>query len=405
MKTSRERPVEPSVPSAYPCPSCGAVGMTPFYELGNIPVHSCLLMPSRQAALEYPRGNLRLGFCVLCGFIGNMLFDPGTQAFSSQYEETQWFSPRFSAFAYRLASSLIERYDIRDKNVLEIGCGKGEFLVLMCELGENRGIGIDPGYIHERTHSDAASRLTFITDLYSEKYTHLTADVVCCRHTLEHIKPTAEFVRTVRRAIGERRDTLVFFELPDVSRVLKEQAFWDIYYEHCSYFSLGSLARLFRACGFDILDLRKDFDGQYLLLEARPGGGVGGPLLACEQDLEELTHDVQQFAAAYPRQFAAWRETLQRIQARRQRAVLWGGGSKAVAFLTTLGGSEAIAYAVDINPYKHGKYLPGTGHEVVSPQFLKEYRPDVVIVMNPIYCDEIRAELAEMDIQAELMAV
>jgi hypothetical protein len=67
-------------------------------------------------------------------------------------------------------------------------------------------------------------------------------------------------------------------------------------------------------------------------------------------------------------------------------------------------GSE-IEYVVDINPYKHGMYLAGTGHEIVPPQFLQAYRPNVVIIMNPIYCDEIRRDLEDMRITAELMAV
>jgi 2-polyprenyl-3-methyl-5-hydroxy-6-metoxy-1,4-benzoquinol methylase len=379
--------------------------MSLFYEVKDIPVHSCLLMTSRQQALEYARGQLRLGFCTLCGFISNVLFDPHSQKFSSTYEETQGFSPRFRAFARQLTSRLIERYNLRNKDILEIGCGKGEFLVLLCELGGNRGIGIDPAYVRERTHSEAADRITFITDLYSEQYAHLTADFVCCRHTLEHIQPTAAFVRMVRRAIGNRPDTIVFFEVPDVARVLKEQAFWDIYYEHCSYFSLGSLARLFRACGFEVLDLAKDFDEQYLLIEARPSTGGQGRVFAQEDDLEDLAHNVRAFQKAGLHQLAAWKDSMQRLKTQGQRAVLWGSGSKAVAFLTTLGIHDEIEYVVDINPYKHGMFLAGTGHEIVPPTFLTTYRPDVVIAMNPVYRDEIGRDLDKMGVAAELVTV
>lgn len=389
----------------YQCPNCDALGMYTFYEVDDIPVHSCLLMPNRQAALDFPKGQLSLGFCPTCGFIANVLFDPSTQAFSSQYEETQGFSSHFNAFARNLACRLVERYDLHNKDILEIGCGKGEFLVLLCELGNNRGIGIDPSYVHGRLNDEAVSRLTFITDYYSEQYAHLAADFVCCRHTLEHIQPTAEFVRMVRGAIGDRYDTRVFFEIPDVSRILKEQAFWDIYYEHCSYFSLGSLARLFRACGFDILDLAKDFDDQYLLIEARPGNGSGERFFPPEQDLAELAHDVRQFAAMYASKQTAWQEELGQLQAQGQRVVLWGSGSKAVAFLTTLGIRDEIEYVVDINPHKHGMYLAGTGHEIVPPEFLQTYHPDVIIVMNPVYCDEIGCDLERLQVRAKLLAV
>jgi SAM-dependent methyltransferase len=387
------------------CHSCGSRGMAIFYQVDNIPVHSCLLMPTREAALQYPKRDLCLGFCEVCGFIQNTVFDPSVHEYSSRYEETQAFSPRFTQFARDLVGRLIERYDLREKDILEIGCGKGEFLVLLCEMGHNRGVGIDPGYIEERTTSEAASRIRFIRDFYSEKYAHLTADFVCCRHTLEHIQPARAFVQMVRNAIGDCTETIVFFEVPDVARVLKERAFWDLYYEHCSYFSMGSLARLFRSCGFEILDLTKDFSDQYLLIETRPGKGSAGRAFAGERDLDELARDVKRFEATFPSKLKAWQHEIQQRKTRGQRVVVWGSGSKAVAYLTTMGIGSEIDYVVDLNPYKHGMYLAGTGHEIVPPKFLQEYRPDVVIVMNPIYCDEIRHDLEQMGVTAELIAV
>ena len=85
--------------------------------------------------------------------------------------------------------------------------------------------------------------------------------------------------------------------------------------------------------------------------------------------------------------------------------MLWGSGSKGVAFLNTLAGAELIEYVVDINPYKHGKFMAGTGQEIVAPERLRDYRPDVVIAMNPIYLNEIQRSLDELGVAAELKAV
>jgi SAM-dependent methyltransferase len=387
------------------CHNCDAASLSAFYRVDNIPVHSCLLMPNRESALAYPHGDLQLGFCRSCGFIQNMLFDPSVHEYSTRYEETQGFSARFRDFATALAKRLIDKYSLRNKTILEIGCGKGEFLALLCELGGNQGIGIDPSYIPERMHGVAGSRLTFIQDFYSEKYSHLTADFVICRHTLEHIQPTASFMHMVRRSIGERNDTIVFFEVPDISRVLKEQAFWDIYYEHCSYFSLGSLARVFRMTGFEVLDLAKDFDDQYLLIEARPANGSSGKSFPQEKDLKELAQDVTHFQQTFTDRVKVWKETLAKIRDRGEKAVIWGSGSKAVAFLTTMGIHNEIEYIVDINPFKHGKFLAGTGHEIVPPDFLKKYQPDMVIAMNQIYQNEIKHDLNKLGIHADLITV
>ncbi len=387
------------------CPSCGAAAMSSFYWMGNAPVHSCLLMPSREVALAFPKAEIELGFCDSCGFISNLRFEPDKLAYSVSYEETQGFSPCYRTFAHDLASSLIDRYGLRGKDIVEIGCGKGEFLALLCELGGNRGIGIDPSYVEGRLQSEAISRMRFINDFYSEKYAQLAADFLCCRHTLEHIGPVREFLGIVRRSLGDRRDTVVFFEVPDTVRILRELAFWDIYYEHCSYFTLGSLSRLFRSCGFDLLDLTTGFDGQYLLIEARVADGPSSPVFEVEHDLEQVARDVRFFQEHYANKIAQWKADLQHIREVGRRPVLWGSGSKAIAYLTTLQVRDEIEFVVDINPFKHDMYLAGTGHKIVPPEFLKRYRPDVVIAMNPIYRDEIRRDLAALGIEADLVAV
>jgi SAM-dependent methyltransferase len=379
--------------------------MSVFYESREVPVHSVLLLPTKAEALNYPKGDIALGFCQNCGFIANVAFDPSLHAYAPGYEATQGFSPTFNAFARRLAAHLIEHYDLHGRDVIEIGCGQGEFLTLMCELGDNRGVGFDPAYVGRYSEPRSERQVTFIPDFYSEKYADYRGDFFCCRMTLEHIQNTAEFVGMVRRAIGDRADTVAFFQVPDVTRVLRELAFWDIYYEHCSYFSLGSLARLFRQNGFDVIGLWKDYGDQYLMIEARPGKGYHVAPLVQEDNLEELARDVAHFSRNWRQRLDAWQRDVQRLRHDGQRAVIWGAGSKGVAFLTTLGLREEIPYAVDINPHKQGTYMAGTGQEIIAPAFLQEYKPDVVIVMNPIYCDEIQRELDRMGIAAELRAV
>ena len=324
------------------------------------------------------------------------------QDYSSRYEATQSFSPTFNAFSRRLANDLIARYDLRDKDVIEIGCGQGEFLVELCELGGNRGVGFDPAYDAERGLKADPEQIRFIADYYSERYTDYQADFVCCKMTLEHIDQTADFVSMVRRSIADRTDTIVFFQIPNATRVLRDLAFWDIYYEHCSYFTPGSLAYLFRRSGFDVLDVRTDYDDQYLMIEAKP---ACDPALVTADDaaLAETRRDVEYFRTRIPAKLREWQTTVRDLHQQGQRIVIWGGGSKGVAFLTTLGFYDEIEYAVDINPRKHSMFMAGTGQETVGPDFLREYQPDTVIVMNPIYCDEIQRDLDRLGVSARLL--
>jgi hypothetical protein len=381
------------------CPSCGADSLSVFYEVERVPVHSCRLVATREEAVGFAAGELRLAVCGACGFVTNVAFDPSLQDYSIAYEETQAFSPHFNEFLSSLARRWVERYDLRGKSVLEIGSGKGEFLVLLAELGIGRGIGLDPGFVPERVSREAAERIEFIRDYYGERYAGLAADAIVCRHTLEHIHPVGDFMRLIRRSL-DGRDPVLLFELPDVLRVLREGAFWDLYYEHASYFSPGSLARLFRLAGFRVLDLELVYDGQYILIEADPGDGSGEA-----HELEDDPADVVAAAEEFRRVVAAKLETSRRQLEQAERPVIWGAGSKGVSFLTTLGAESAIRFAVDVNPFKHGMFIAGTGHEIVAPDFLREYRPDLVIAMNPVYRGEIGRALAAIGVDARLEPV
>ena len=165
---------ESSVSTKTSCPSCDSNKISVFYRLEGVPVQSVLLVSTRGAAIDYPKGDIVLGFCQSCGFIFNSAFESALVEYSSTYEATQRFSHTFSAFAQDLANRLIDRHDLHDKTVLEIGCGNGEFLKLLCKLGGNRGVGFDPSYVAEHSDETVQKGVTFIKDFYSEKYARLS---------------------------------------------------------------------------------------------------------------------------------------------------------------------------------------------------------------------------------------
>lgn len=386
------------------CRACGDRSVQVFYEVRNIPVQSVLLFPTSEEALGMPRGDLVLGFCASCGFIGNQAFDPRLIEYSSRYEETQSYSTTFTKFHTDLATRLIERFGLREKKVLEIGCGKGEFLTLLCELGNNHGIGFDPGYDETRTVSPAKDRMTFIKDFYSERHADVSADLVCCKMTLEHISAPLAFMQMIRKALGTRLHTRVFFQIPEVARILREGAFWDLYYEHCSYFSPVSLAGLFRRAGFSVNEVWTEYDDQYIMIDAFPAAKGDTEISPVDRsrivDLQNLT---KQFAIDVESRIRVWSDLVRARARAGRRMVIWGAGSKGVGFLTALQLKQEIPYAVDVNPHKHGTFLAGTGQEIVPPDFLRSYRPDLVFIMNPVYRGEIHAMLQEMGVAADLI--
>jgi SAM-dependent methyltransferase len=374
------------------CPNCRSSGCCrPFYDVQSVPTNSCLLVEDRARALDFPTGDIVLAVCNGCGFIFNAAWDPERTIYSDQYEETQGFSPTFNTFNRAIAEELISSYDIRGKTVLEIGCGKGEFLSLICKLGGNRGIGYDPSFVPARQRSEQDVR--FVREFFTEGTKEIAPDLLCCKMTLEHIGQTHRFVDSVR-SVANRKDSVIFFQVPDVDRILKEGAFWDVYYEHCSYFSATSLRHLFTGTGFAVQRIWTGYDDQYLMIVTSPVEQADDVALGDPDGVDAIIRLSGSFAAAAARSRAAWLGRLRSWAAAGQRTVLWGSGSKAVAFLTTLGIHDEVEYVVDINPYRVGKFLPSTGQRIVAPAFLREYRPDNVVIMNPVYRGEIGRELA-----------
>jgi len=388
------------------CPACGGSDTPLFFRMESVPVFCNVLWPTRKAALAAPKAQVSLAFCRACGLIFNAAFDPALTTYSSAYENSLHFSPRFNRYADDLTRRLAQRHGLRGKNVIEIGCGQGDFLALLTDLGACHAIGFDPSFETGRSSACAGRPITIIPEPYSEAHACLPADFVCCRHVLEHVADPLSFLKTVRRAVGERPGTVIFFEVPNALYTLRQLGVWDVIYEHCSYFTAESLLRLFCRAGFEPFEVAEQYGGQFLTIEARPQTGTrpAAPI-APAPDFPDVAGLVGEFDAAFAAKVAFWRSTLGSLRRRDVRPVVWGAGSKGVTFLNVLGlDYPQVEYVVDISPRKTGRFVPGTAQQIVPPDFLREYRPDPIIVMNPIYQAEIGEILAGMSLDTEVLA-
>ena len=387
------------------CPVCDCRDISQFLEIPQSPVCSGMLFQTHAQAIGTARGNVHLSFCKGCGHIFNSAFDPELIEHTQKYDNSLHFSPRFQTYAESLASRLIERYDLRNKDIVEIGCGKGDFLMLLCKLGNNRGVGFDPTFDENRLENFDKNQITFIKDYYTEDHARYQADLIFCRHVLEHIQHPQDFIRRLHDIVGDKRQSVIFFEVPNVMSALRDLSIWDIFYEHCAYYSLSSLEHLFRSCQFEVSHLNEEYEGQFISIEAYPGEGIPSPTLNVDREVENIAHHVDLFSEKYQSSKTAWQQEIDTLAQKERKIVLWGAGAKTITFLNTIQAHDKIDYVVDINPHKRGKYIPGSGQEVVHPEFLTDYKPDVVIIMNPNYKDEVRRFVYNMKLTTELRSI
>lgn len=386
-------------PAPHRCPICGGGNVPEFLRRSAVPVHQNLLLTTREEALQVTRGELALTACLDCGFVFNAAFDGSKLAYGPDYDNTQSHSPYFARYMADLAHHLIREEGIRNCRIVEIGCGKGMFLRLLVDnpMYGNSGIGFDPSYVGPGIDLDG--RLRFERRFYNEECADVPADIVVCRHVIEHVPQPIELLHAVRAALQNARAPRIYFETPCVEWILRNRVIWDFFYEHCSLFTAASLRTVFERAGFSVRDVRHVFGDQYLWLEASLAGEGG----EASSDAGRIPELVQQFAEDERRLCDEWRA---RIVALRDtgKIAIWGAGAKGTTFAHLVDPEcRLVDCLVDLNPKKQGKFVPGTGHPIVGVEGLAVRDVHTAILMNPNYREENEALLVAAGIAVQLI--
>lgn len=380
------------------CPCCGAAIGEPFLVRRGVPVHQNLIAPTREEARALPRGDLEMCCCASCGFVFNRAFDPGLLRYGAAYENDQSCSPAFRDYLDGLERRIVDGRGVRGRTIVEVGCGNGSFLrrLVADPARGNRGFGFDPAY--RGADADLDGRLSFRRAMYGPEARVAGADVVVCRHVIEHVPEPARLLSSLAGALEGIAAPALFFETPCVDWILANRVVWDFFYEHCSLFTARSLPAAFERAGFGVASVGHVFGGQYLWLEAGPregapperGAGDTPALSRAFADHERLAVD-------------AWGEALAR-ERRSGPVALWGAGAKGVTLANLVDpDGDIVDCVVDLNPRKQGNFLPGTGHPIVPPEDLGRRGVAAAVPMNPNYRKENEAILERAGLSVRLV--
>jgi hypothetical protein len=378
--------------------ACGSASLRSFFELRSVPTQDGVLWQSAEEARSAPVGDIDLRLCEVCGYIGNVRYDPLLVRFVG-YDVSLDHSPSFQRFLDGLCKGLVEKYSLCDRTVIDIGCGTGRFLRTLCKLGDNHGVGFDPSWSGEPRETTGGG-IEFIAEAYSERQLCREAHLISFRHVLDIVDRPDALLALVRRAALGNPETVLYCEVPNALRTFDDLIVWNVVYEHRSWFTAASLSNFFERSGFAVLEAAPCWQGEYVGLEAR----VAEPHVRA---LDRAAHDrisssIDRFGAAFTTVVEECRARLDEVEQSGRTVAAWGAGARAITFFALYPeAARLVPTIVDINRKRQGLYLPRTAHQVGAPEQLADLQPDTILITNPTYEAEIVAQTRELGLNSD----
>ncbi|HTY75592.1 MAG TPA: methyltransferase domain-containing protein, partial [Candidatus Nanoarchaeia archaeon] len=249
--------------SPKPCPLCGSKKSIIFFETHGVPTSCNFLWKSKEEATNCPKGDIQLSYCPSCTYVENIAVDPQKNQYDALYDNSLYYSQAFQKFAEGLVLETIQKFNLKNKTILEITVGKVDFLSLFCDYGHNTGVKLNTFFVNAESNQmcNTAEKINPIAYDGLSSFEREKIDFVFCYSELEHVNFPKSFLTLLRKKIRLNPDASFFFSVPNALKGFEEGNYLDIIYEHVSYFTIPSLLYLFNSCNYRVLDISetKDF--------------------------------------------------------------------------------------------------------------------------------------------------
>jgi SAM-dependent methyltransferase len=388
--------------SAPSCRFCRAPLPEPFVDLGTTPLCESYVTAERYNEPE-PFFPLRAFACASCHLVQiEELVAPG--AIFTEYAYFSSYSSTWVEHARDYSRMAVQRFGLdRRTLVVEVGSNDGYLLQHFAGAGIPV-LGIDPAANIARVAEEKGvpTRVAFFGRATAEQLAEggRRADLIAANNVLAQVADLHDFVAGFQVLLAPRG--VITVEVPHLLRLIERNQFDTIYHEHFSYFSMLAAQRIFARHGlrcFDVDELATH-GGSLRIYFCHEGDGR--PTRPSVDAIEEAERAA---GLAGPECFAAFgervKETKRRVleflidAKRRGRSVAgYGAPGKGNTLLNYCGiGTDFIEYTVDRNPYKQGKFLPGSRIPIHRPERIAETRPDYVFLLPWNLKDEIIAQM------------
>jgi SAM-dependent methyltransferase len=385
------------------CRLCGAELTETFVDLGMSPPCESFLTADQldRGEIFYP---LHVRICSECLLVQLPAYIAAEDIFT-HYAYFSSFSDSWVAHAGRFVDGAVERLGLGPNSfVVEVASNDG-YLLQHVVAGGIRALGIEPAanvaeaavakgvptevlFLGEKTGAEVAAE-------------HGPADLVVANNVFAHVPDIVDFAKGLRALLTD--DGRLTIEIPHLLRLIEGREYDTIYHEHYSYLSLLTTQRVLAAAGLTVVDVEElPTHGGSLRTWSAPAESAPPPSAAVAAVLaaeSEAGLDTLEGHAGFAADVAAVRNDLvEFLVARAREGALvagYGAPGKGNTLLNHAGvRADLLAFTVDRNPFKHGKFLPGTHIPIFDVDEIAARKPDFVVILPWNLRAEISAQLA-----------
>jgi SAM-dependent methyltransferase len=390
--------------SASHCRFCRAPLGKVFVDLGMSPLCESFVPAEKLNAMEpfYP---LRVYVCDACLLVQLDEYVAPGEIFT-EYAYFSSYSDSWVEHARLYCEAMRERFKLgRDSRVFEIASNDGYLLQHFVAHGIPV-LGIEPAVnvakVAIAKGIPSVSRFFGLECARQLAREHGQPDLLLGNNVLAHVPDINDFVSGMQALL--KPDGVITMEFPHLLKLVELNQFDTIYHEHFSYLSLTTVRKIFEAHGLTLFDVEQiPTHGGSLRIYARHSADRTKPVGARVGEVLELEarggYDRIERYSSFEEQVRETKRALLQflIEAKRQgkKIVGYGAPGKGNTLLNYCGiRSDFIDFTVDRNPYKHGKFTPGTHIPILPPERLAEARPDYVLILPWNLKTEITQSLA-----------
>ncbi|WP_267615794.1 class I SAM-dependent methyltransferase [Gordonia bronchialis] len=387
------------------CRLCGSVRMASVLDLGATPPCERFLAADELDVME-PTYPLHLRLCEDCLLLQIPALITPEETFT-EYAYYSSFSDTWVAHARAFIDGATERVGLgADSFVVEVASNDG-YLLQHAIADGLRCLGIEPS-----VNVSAAARekgvpteTAFLDEELAARIRaeHGPADLVVANNVYAHIPDLLGFTRSLRGLVAD--DGWVSIEVHHALNLVRLAQFDTIYHEHFQYYTVLSASRALATAGLDTVDVELlPTHGGSIRVWARPAEAGATPSAQVADTLkvekEAGLHSSEGYRDLQRRAEAIRQELLRYLltqKASGKDVVGYGAPGKGNTLLNFCGiRADLLRYTVDRNPYKHGRFTPGTRIPIHAVEQIVEDKPDVILVLPWNLETEITAQLAHV---------